>query len=364
MAQGCKLCVEGRKLVLFVTGLCPQRCFYCPVSEHKFGHDVVYANETRIKDVKSAKEIIKEARLTGAKGAGITGGDPLVKVERCCQYIIEMKKEFGKDFHFHLYTPLKIVDEEKLRKLYDAGLDEIRFHPDLDDEALWPRLCLAKKFKWDIGIEIPCIPGYEKKVMKLIDFALDKVDFINLNELELSDTKAAHYHLSELDYMQKDPISYGVKGSKDAGMKILEYASRKGLKAYFCTAQLKDSIQVGERIKLRAKGVKLPTDAVTKEGMLIRGCIYLPEHKPSVGYRKMLETLDKEKEVKRLEKIREVIVDKFKAEIVIDIDKIRLLASEKFVKSYSEKLKEMGLVPAIVEEYPTADAFEIEIDFL
>jgi len=88
-AEGCKSCVEGAKVVLFVTGLCPRRCFYCPVSEHKFGTDDVYADEWKLsKDPAQAdQELLEECRLIEAKGAGITGGDPLATLAKTTHYI-------------------------------------------------------------------------------------------------------------------------------------------------------------------------------------------------------------------------------------------------------------------------------------
>ena len=242
MAEGCRQCVQGKKLVLFITGLCAKRCFYCPVGEQKFAKDVIFANEWRIANPDQPDELIEEAKLTEATGAGITGGDPLVKVDRCCEYIKLLKKTFGEQFHIHLYTPLKLVTEEILKKLHDAGLDEIRFHPDLEEDTLWHKLSLAKKFDWDVGVEIPCIPGFEEITTKLIDFVHDKVDFFNLNELELSDTEAKHNKMHERGYKPKDDQSYGVAGSKELGMKLLAYARTKGLRAYFCTSKLKDSL--------------------------------------------------------------------------------------------------------------------------
>src|SRR3989344_4060642 len=209
LSEGCSLCVQGLKEVVFITGLCPQRCFYCPISEKKYGKDVVYANEWQIKDPDNPVELIEEAKLTEANGAGITGGDPLANVDRCCNYIILLKKEFGKSFHIHLYTSLQLVTYEYLKKLYEAGLDEIRFHPNLDDDSLWPNLKIAAQFDWKVGVEIPVIPGYGQKTKKLIDFIYGKVDFLNLNELELSDTQIPHYKLSELGYTPKGDISYG-----------------------------------------------------------------------------------------------------------------------------------------------------------
>ena len=78
LSRGCRLCVQGRKLVLFVTGLCPRHCSYCPVSDKKYQQDVTYANEWPTAKV---SDIIEEARLCSSKGAGFTGGDPLVKLE-------------------------------------------------------------------------------------------------------------------------------------------------------------------------------------------------------------------------------------------------------------------------------------------
>ena len=363
LAKGCRLCVQGRKLVLFVTGLCGQRCFYCPVSEHKFGKDVVYANEWQVSAPDNPVELLEEARLTGAKGAGITGGDPLVNVDRCVAYINLLKEKFGKKFHVHLYTPLKLVNQERLQKLYYAGLDEIRFHPNLDDDSLWNNLSLAKQFGWDIGVEIPVIPGYEEKTKKLIDFIAGKVDFLNLNELELSDTTAEHYQLHVKGFKPKDELSYGTLGSQELAIILLDYAARKGLATHFCTAKLKDAVQLRNRIKLRAKHTALKTDIVTKEGTLIRGCAYLPKLAPGVGYREMLLKVDRNQALEKLNTMKEKAKE-LGLQMLLDDKKLRLLLSAKTAKKEAKKLKRLGLVPAVVEEYPTADALEVEVEFV
>ncbi len=375
LAKGCSECVQGRKLVLFVTGLCAQRCFYCPVSEQKFSDDSVYANEWKIKDSKNPVELFEEARVTGARGCGITGGDPLMRIDRTVEYITLLKKKFSKSFHIHLYTPLKLVTEEKLEKLFDAGLDEIRFHPDLDDNSLWEKIGLAKKYSWTVGIEIPAIPGYTEKTKKLIDFISNKisdkvsntVSFINLNELELSDTDAKHYRLHELGFIPKNDTSYGVKGSKETALILLKYAQEKNISGHFCTAKLKDSVQVKKRLEIRAQNTKLPFDIATTDGTLIRGCIYLPALCPGMKYRERLKQANRNQLISELTEKKKELQTLFvlkEEDIFLDTIKLRLITNAIFLKKHKNALKKMKLAPAIVEEFPTADAFEVDVLFL
>ena len=156
----------------------------------------------------------------------ITGGDPLLRLERTIRYIKLLKNRFGKKFHIHMYVPLELVTYNNLRKLNSAGLDEIRFHPDIDNKKFWLRINDARRFKWNIGVEIPVIPKKAKETKELIDFISDKVDFLNLNELELSDTN--YNRILEEGYRAKNNISYGVKGSEELAKNLLVYVQKKG----------------------------------------------------------------------------------------------------------------------------------------
>ncbi len=363
LPTGCALCVKGEKLVLFITGTCGRRCFYCPVSEAKFSKDVVYANEWKIQDPLAPLELIEEAKLSGAKGAGITGGDPLTNVKRCVNYITLLKTTFGKTFHIHLYTSLQLVTHEILQQLYDAGLDEIRFHLDLEHHSEWGKLSLARAFDWKIGVEVPVIPHYKETLFRLVDFICDKVDFLNLNELEQSDTETKHYHLHSLGYETKNDLSYGVKGSEELALEILKYAEQKHLSSHYCTSTLKNKVQMTERYKLRALHVSLPTDKITSEGLLIRGCVYLKELSPGFDYYHQLQQADRQKILPLLTLAQEQLTQK-KIPTILDKDKLRLLLSSQMVKRKSKDIKKLGFVPAIVEEDPTVDSVEFEVELL
>ena len=339
LPKGCQYCVKGEKLVLFITGLCSQHCFYCPISEKKKNKDVIYANE---RPIKHFKDIVEEAKLCSAKGAGITGGDPLVKLNRTCSYIRKLKKELGKKFHIHLYTPLNLINENSLKKLFDAGLDEIRFHPSLEDKKLWNKIKLIKKYNWEVGVEIPVIPGKEKITQELIDFISKNIDFLNLNELEYSDTNANR--LTELGYYTKDNLSYGIRGSQKLGLKLLKNNKIKNV--HYCTAKLKDKVQLTNRIKLRAKNIKKRYDLITDEGLLFRGVIYSD---------------------KDLNKLKKELQDEFNIPdslIEVDSKKKRILTGSWIINELKKKLKKKELKIALIEEYPTSDQLEVVVDYL
>ena len=181
LAKGCKLCVKGRKSVLFVTGLCPRNCFFCPISDEKKNNDAIYINELKIGQL-DIKSLIKEIKDSSSKGVGITGGDPLTKIARTEGFIKLLKEKLGKKFHIHLYTSFNLATRENMKKLHSAGLDEIRFHPDLETGILWNNIVNAKEFNWLVGIEVPVIPDKEKELMKLLEYFKDKVDFFNYIE--------------------------------------------------------------------------------------------------------------------------------------------------------------------------------------
>src|SRR5438093_7254621 len=264
---GCRQCTDGSKMVLFVTGICSFHCFYCPVSDEKMYKDVVFADERR---VTRDEDVLEEARAIQATGAGITGGDPLDAVERTCHYIRLLKHEFGPGFHTHLYT--MSTDADKIRRLADAGLDEIRFHV---PPGLWSRAAssafvgashLARSLGLTVGIEVPLIPEREADLVRLIEWAgAEGLAFVNLNEMEFSEANFPRMKVH--GYAMKHELSYGVKGADPVALRIIE--RRWKTTVHDCTSSDKDGWQLRPPIKRRAHNAQRPWHVVTEAGTLL-----------------------------------------------------------------------------------------------
>ena len=234
LPKGCQFCLRGRKSVIFVTGLCPRRCFYCPLSRERKGKDVVFVNELKVGDV---RDIVREVAVSLSTGASLTGGDPLVRPKRSLKILKLLKSEFGENFHVHLYTSGISATREVLSDLVKAGLDEIRFHPpeNLVDKLLDIIAPFAEKL--DVGFELPVLPNGEKELCEVIE-KLEKanIKFVNLNELEFSETNYAAllqrgYKLAE-DYIAakgSSRIFLAPDFGKESREKVI-VVSPKGLK--------------------------------------------------------------------------------------------------------------------------------------
>ncbi len=263
-ALGCKICAEGAKLVLFVTGICKKRCFYCPISSKRKKKDVVYANECR---VEKDEDILEEAFKMNALGTGITGGEPLLFLDRTAHFMDLLKEELGERHHIHLYTTEK-VSEEVAEELHSQGLDEIRFHLVGRVSGYKESLQNTREAGISTGVELPAIPGYENKIVEAIE-KLD-MEFLNLNELEFSETNGEA--LSRRGFDTLDGIR--AIGSEELAMKIVDgYGER--IPINFCSAGFKDGVQLRKRLLRTAHNIAKRYERVTADGTIVRGVVEL-----------------------------------------------------------------------------------------
>jgi uncharacterized protein len=342
LSEACVQCSEGRKLVLFVTGLCRFRCFYCPVSPARNQKDVVYANERR---VASDTDVLEEARAIGAAGTGITGGDPLGVVDRVEHYVRLLKGAFGPSHHIHLYT--HEPNPEKLARLAAAGLDEFRLHI---PHYLWGplgnaggayRSVLEAAPSWGIrrGVEVPVLPEKEPELRRLL-LTLEEigVDFVNLNELEFSETNEAS--LSEHGYRVDPRNGWGVRGSRAAAERIVR-EMRLSIPVHYCSSRFKDGVQLRQRLLRRAERTAPRFAHRTTDGTVVLGVV------EAAGQR------DLPRWASGVARQVRVGPDDYR----LDVARRRVELAPGALRRVAPRLR----WPAFeIEVYPTADALEVE----
>ena len=186
-----------------------------------------------------------------------------------------------------------------------------------------------------VGLEVPVIPGREKKLVAAIKFADDAgIDFVNLNELEFSETNWRSLRSLGLDV--RDCVSAGVKGSERLALNLLKLEADVPL--HYCSAAFKDGVQLRRRIMRRAKKVKRSHELLTKDGTLLKGIIETDDRSMTAAWLMHKFSVPGSLIWSNPQKNRLEIAPWVLEEIAGEID-----------------------IPAyIVEEYPTADGLEVE----
>ncbi|HRZ85504.1 MAG TPA: radical SAM protein [Candidatus Paceibacterota bacterium] len=357
LPRGCQLCVLGKKSVLFISGVCSRNCWYCSLSKKRKNKDLIFCNEKEISPENKniyIKDIIKEIKESNSKGIGITGGDPLLFLDRTLKIAKALKTNFN-DFHIHIYLPTKLVDKNKLEKL-SKYIDEVRFHPEflfksMTEEEIVKEIVkirLASMFwkKQNIGIEMPMIPDKKQEIFDFIIKVSPFIGFVNINEFEISDT---NFEKITNEYsISKD--TYTISGSRQAGVWILKNLDKEikqnktsnldNLNVHFCTANTKNQYQFKNRLNLHKI---LPYGYKTKEGTVIYLAIYL-----------------KNRDNKNLSKIKKQIKSN---DFYFDKKKNRIILSPILAKNLLEESSNKLQIER-VEEFPTFDSIEVERELI
>ncbi|MDD1728547.1 MAG: 4Fe-4S cluster-binding domain-containing protein [Methanospirillum sp.] len=260
LSAGCKLCFEGAKLVLFVTGLCERSCWYCPLSAQRKNKDVTFANEHV---VSSPEEMLAIAHKMSALGTGITGGEPFKATNRLVTYAKALKDEFGPGHQIHLYSGVAPTRAELMQ--IQGLVDEVRLHPphevwgSIAGSSFHDSIRTARELGFDIGIEVPSLPGIEAFLA-----IIDDLDFLNINELEWGESNAAA--MRERGHELRGDVSNAVQGGKEAVSSILSHP-----KVHWCSSDFKDRVQLRMRLKRIAANTAREFDEITPDGTVVYG---------------------------------------------------------------------------------------------
>lgn len=269
LPRGCELCQQGLKTVVFLTGLCPQRCFYCPLSSERKDKDVLYVNEVLASPDNFFEAVLAEVLRSASMGVSITGGEPLIKPSLVSGLTRFLKDKLSNDFHVHLYTSGLTINGKLVRELIDSGVDELRIHAPLNRLEAVLKTVKQEGGSTPVGLEYPALPGKLDELLLLLDVAeKNELNFIVLNELEFTETNAQSLLLRGYSML---PDYRGAKDSRRTALILLEEAEKRGasVNVHFCPVSVKDGVQTSLRVYRHANLNALPYHVVTDDGTVV-----------------------------------------------------------------------------------------------
>ena len=193
LSPGCQQCTGGAWSCLFISGRCNGRCFYCPTPQNN--DDPPMAGTVPFR---RPGDYAGYVRLFGFGGASVSGGEPFLDFERSLEYVRALRTACGPDLHIWLYTNGILATGDKLRRLTDAGLNEIRFDIGATDYSL-DAVRLARGIVPTVTVEIPAVPEERTRLLDMLpELAQAGVAHLNLHQLRLTPHNARH--LLEREY--------------------------------------------------------------------------------------------------------------------------------------------------------------------
>lgn len=233
LSKGCQACKNGKWLCIFVGYNCNLQCPFCPQPKApNFVHVFDDKNLTSHGTLSEVKYFLSSDNII--EGVSYSGGEPFLYLDKVLN-IASFINQNRPELYQWIYTNGVLVDEEKLKKLSDVGINEIRF--DLAatkfSREIIDKIPLAKKYIERVTVEIPAIPQIR---VLMENNLLDELVSMGLSQLNISEMNIAQE--INMETFGKNTVLVGHKGyfkglslleSKEIYYEILKYVIDKKL---------------------------------------------------------------------------------------------------------------------------------------
>lgn len=222
LSPGCRQCAGMAWSCLFISGRCNGRCFYCPTPQNV--DDPPMSGSVSFHH---AQDYADYVRFFGFRGASVSGGEPFLDFEKSLDYVRTLRRTSGPELHIWLYTNGILVTQDKLRRLVEAGLNEIRFDIGATDYDLkFARQ--AAGIVSTVTVEIPAVPEEIEHLRALLpELSAAGVSHLNLHQLRLTPHNARH--LLERDYTYVHGPKVTVLESELGALELVAHGALHGL---------------------------------------------------------------------------------------------------------------------------------------
>lgn len=263
ISEGCKLCGQGLWSCLFITNKCNANCFYCPSAQLK---DEVPATQSLT--FNTAESYADYINIFDFKGVSFSGGEPLLFFDRTLHYLKTVRKMCSPDLYIWMYTNGILADKQKLEKLADAGLNEIRFDIGATRYRL-DKVHLAKGIIPNVTVEIPAVPEEKEKLKQLLPKLIEAgVTNLNLHQLRLTKHNAPKLLKRNYTFIPAEqPI---VLESELAALEIIDFARKNNpeIGINYCSFFFKNRFQPAGFRRILAKALAAHGLAITEKGFI------------------------------------------------------------------------------------------------
>jgi len=227
--QGCRSCLLGTGLsAIRKTNKCNIQCKFC----YNYGElDSIPPIGEGLWDIGGTKFYERDLDLLLSIHKHPTGIsyvylEPFMEIEKYYSVIARFRKA---GIHQHLYTNGLLANEENLKALGEAGLDELRFNLGASNcaDKVIENIAIAKKYIPQVGIETPMTPEFlESFLQKKEKILATGLDFMNCAELHLNPNNVYNY-AGEPMYMTR--MGYlSPTWSREITFKLMKMASVEG----------------------------------------------------------------------------------------------------------------------------------------
>lgn len=240
LSPGCQLCGEGYWSCLFINARCNANCFFCPMFRSGKTDTAPYAERIAFQ---SPDDYAAYVETFGFRGVSFSGGEPFLTLDRTIEYARAVRQRLGDDVYIWAYSNGLATTPEKVRRLVDAGLDELRFNV-VDQDYDLSKVRAAVGLVPRVTVEIPAVPKDAERLKRLL-FELQEasVDHLNLHQLMVLGSNGPK--LVERGYRFLRTPSHPVVESELTALETLRFALDEGIEVpiNYCNVAFKSRWQ-------------------------------------------------------------------------------------------------------------------------
>ncbi|MBW1817479.1 MAG: radical SAM protein [Deltaproteobacteria bacterium] len=251
---------------------CTRNCFYCPQDRNEAAEK--RPNTDRRLEFDSPSQYVRYLEAFNFEGIAFSGGEPFLAFDTMIQYIRKIRRSFGSRHYIWAYTNGDLVTEERLIRLKDAGLDELRFDISANDYRLAPA-ALAANHMDAVAVEIPAIPEDLDRVKSSLKRMEDMgVRFLNVHQLMA--TKHNYRAFMKRNYTVTNTDSNSrylpVVESELAALELLKHAVERNstIGINYCSEHYKGTFQEEGLRKRYAPLLLNKAESITGTGFIRR----------------------------------------------------------------------------------------------